>query len=56
MIVIKRTLYGLSDSGDDWYRNFSSTLRSIGLNPTRFDIDVWIKLAESSDNCEYICT
>ena len=56
MIVIKRALYGLSASGADWYRHLSTTLRNIGLAPTRFDRDVWIKLAESGDHYEYICT
>ena len=56
MIVISKALYGLSASGADWYRNFSSTLWSIRFSPTRFDRDVWIKLAKSGDHYEYICT
>ena len=55
-IVIKRALYGLSASGADWYWHFSTTLRNIRFSPTRFDRSVWIKLAESGDHCEYICT
>ena len=56
MIVIKRALYGLSASGAGWYRYFLTTLRHIGFAPTIFDRDVWIKLAESVDHYEYICT
>ena len=56
MIVIKGALYLSSDSGADWYRHLSSTLRSIGFNPTRFYRDFWIKLVESGDHYEYICT
>ena len=55
-IVIRKALYGLSASGADWYRHFSSTLRSIIFIPTIFDRDVWIKLAEYGDHYEYICT
>ena len=56
MITIKRALYGLSASGVDWYRHFLTILRHIGLAPTIFYRDVWIKLAESGDHYEYICT
>ena len=56
IIVIKRALYGLSASGADWYRHLSTTLRHIGFAPTRVDRDVWIKLADSGDQYEYICT
>ena len=56
MIVIKRALYRLLASGADWYRHFSSTLRSIIFKPKRFDRNVWIKLAESVYRYEYICT
>ena len=56
MIVIKCALYGFSDSGAYWYRHFLTTLRSIGFASTRFDGDLWIKLEESGDHYEYICT
>ena len=56
MIVIKRALYGLSARGADWYRNFSKTLRHIWFAPTIFGWDVLIKLANSGDHYEYICT
>ena len=56
IIIIRIALYGLTASGADWHRNFSSTLRSIGFSPTRFDRYVWIKLADSGDFYEYICT
>ena len=56
MIVIKKALYGLSASGADWHRHFSSTLRSFGFEPTRYDKDVWIRLAENKAHYEYVCT
>ena len=56
IIVIKCALYWLSASGSYWYRNLLTTLRHIGLDPTRFDRDAWIKMAESVDHYEYICT
>ena len=56
MILIKKALYGLSASGADWHRHFSATLRSFGFEPTRFDKDVWIRLAKDCDHYEYICT
>ena len=56
MIVIKRALYGLSASGADWYRHFSTTLHLIRFASTIFDRDVWIKLGEYGDHYESICT
>ena len=56
MIVIKRALYELSASGADWYRNFLKTSQHIRFAPTRFDRDAWVKLVDSGDHYEYICT
>ena len=36
--------------------HIADTLRSFGFTQTRFDNDVWIRLDESGEMYEYICT
>ena len=55
-IVIKKALYGLCSSAERFHAHLADTLRSFGFAQTRFDNDVWIRLDESGENYEYICT
>ena len=56
MILIKRALTILSASRADWFWHFSTNLRHIGFASTIFGRNVWIKVDESGDHYEYICT
>ena len=55
-IVIRKALYGLCSSSERFHAHLADTLRSFGFSQTRFDNDVWIRLDESGEQYEYICT
>ena len=55
-IIIKRALYGLCSSAERFHAHLADTLRSFGFNQTRYDNDVCIRLDESGEQYEYICT
>jgi hypothetical protein len=55
-IIIVKALYGLNASGADWHRHFATSLRNFGFQPTRYDRDVWIRLAKDKSHYEYLCT
>ena len=38
-----KALYGLPTSRNMWHAHLLHILREIGFNPTRFDLDVWIR-------------
>ena len=54
-IIIKKALYGLCSSAERFHAHLADTLRSFGFTQTRFNNDVWIRLDESGEMCEYIC-
>ena len=56
VVLVRKALYGLAGSSAAWSAHFSASLRSYGFTPTRYDRDVWIKLADSKDHYEYLCT
>jgi hypothetical protein len=56
VIIIKKALYGLRTSSEQWYAHFSDPLCGIGFKPTRYDKDIWIQLNEAGDCYDYICT
>ena len=53
MIVVK-SLYGLTTSAARWYEELSKTLRAMGFFPTKADSDLWMK--DCGTHYEYICT
>ena len=55
-IIIRKALYGLCSSSERFHAHLADTLRSFGFSQTRFDNDVWIRLDESGEHYEYICT
>ena len=55
-IVVQKALYGLFSSSELLHAYLVDTLRLFGFFQTRFDNDVWIRLDESGDHYEYICT
>ena len=55
-IIIKKALYGLCSSAERFHAHLADTLRSFGFKQTRYDNDVWIRLDESGEHYEYICT
>jgi hypothetical protein len=56
VIIIRKALYGLASSSACFHAHFADILRSFGFRPTRFDQDVWIRLANDKSHYEYICT
>ena len=56
VVIIVKALYGLATSAERWHSFFADFLRSLGFVPTRYDQDVWIKLADDKKSYEYICT
>ncbi len=54
--LIKKALYGLTTSAERYRKLFADFLRSLGFTPTRYDRDVWMRMRESHDGYDYICT
>jgi hypothetical protein len=54
--IIVRALYGLTTSAERYRTLFADFLRGLGFTPTRYDRDVWMRLRESADGYDYICT
>ena len=53
MLVVK-SLYGLTTSAARWHEELSRTLRGMGFKPTKADHDLWIK--DYITHYEYLCT
>ena len=53
MMIILRSLYGLTTSVARWHEELSSSLRKLGFEPSRADADIWIK--DMGTHYEYIC-
>ena len=53
MLVVK-SLYGLTTSAARWHEELSKTLRSMGFTPTKADHDLWLK--DCGTHYEYLCT
>ena len=56
ILIIKKALYGLKSSSRAFRLFFAEYLRHCGFQPTKYDRDVWIRLRESKDGYDYICT
>ena len=54
--LLVKALYGLTTSAHQWRNMLADFLRSMGFKPTRFDRDVWMRVRESDDGYDYICT
>ena len=54
--LIKRALYGLTTSAKRFHTLLSDFLCTLGFKPLRFDCDVWMRLCDSKDGYDYICT
>ena len=54
--ILIRALYGLTTSANRYRTLFADFLREMGFVPTRYDRDVWMRLRESNDGYDYICT
>ena len=53
MLVVK-SLYGLTTSAARWHEELSKTLRSMGFTPTKADHDLWLK--DCGTHYDYLCT
>ena len=53
MLVVK-SLYGLTTSAARWHEELSKTLRGMGFKPTKADHDLWMK--DCGTHYEYLCT
>jgi len=56
LTIVKQGLYSLKTSGNQWHAHFADTLHSMGLTPTRFDPDVWLRKRDSGEGYDYIST
>ena len=56
MAVITRALYVLTTSADRFRTLLADFLRSVGFSPSRYDRGVWMKLRQSKDGYDYVCT
>ena len=56
ILAIKKALYGLRTSSEQWWSHFADTLRGIGFRGTRYDKDVWIRENTQDGHYEYVCT
>ena len=54
VMIIVKSLYGLTTSTARWHEVLSRTLRSMGFYPTKADSDLWMK--DCGTHYEYICT
>jgi len=53
---IVKALYGLVTSANQWRSCLADFLRSLNFVPSRADRDVWLRLRDSQDGYDYICT
>ena len=51
-----KALYGLCSSSERFHDHLADNLRLFGFRQTRYDNDVWIRLDETGNQYEYICT
>jgi hypothetical protein len=56
VVIIRKALYGLKSSSERWHAHLADTLRTLDFEPTRFDVDVWIRPNADGLTYEYICT
>ena len=56
VLIIRKALYGLKSSSRAFGQYFAEFLRGCGFKPTRYDRDVWMRLRDTQDGDDYICT
>eukprot|EP00957_Ditylum_brightwellii_P191341 14568913-Ditylum_brightwellii.AAC.2 len=56
IVVIHKSLYGLTTLCARFHNHPSDTLRGMEFRPILFDCDVWIRLKADNKSYEYICT
>jgi hypothetical protein len=57
LAAVEKALYGLPTSAKRrWHAHLSDNLRSMVFKPTRFDLDVWLKLCVYEAGYGYIST
>mmetsp|Transcript_18158 Transcript_18158/g.25645 ORF Transcript_18158/g.25645 Transcript_18158/m.25645 type:complete len:514 (+) Transcript_18158:510-2051(+) len=54
--IIVRALYGHTTSAKQWRTLFADFLRSLQFAPTKYDRNVWMRIRDSRDGYEFICT
>ena len=54
--IIVRALYGLTTSAERFRTMLADYLRTIEFIPSRFDRDVWMRMRDTNDGYDYICT
>ena len=54
ILIIYKSIYGLSSSGARWHEVLSDKLRRMGFTPTKADADLWIR--DRGDHYEYIAS
>lgn len=56
VMIFLKALYGLKSSSRAFRAHFAEFLRSMGFIPTRHDRDCWMRLRDTHDGYDYICT
>ena len=56
LAIISRAIYGLTTRAKRFRTLLANFLRSLGFTPSRFDRDVWMRLQDSKNGYDYICT
>ena len=51
-----RDIYGLTTSTKRFRTMLADFLRTLGFLPSRFDRDVWMRLRDTKDGYDFICT
>ena len=54
--ILTRIFYGLTTSAERFRTLFADFLRTLGFHPSRFDRDVWMRMRDTKDGYDYICT
>ena len=54
VMIIQKSLYGLTTSAARWHEELSTTLLKMGFVPSKADSDVWMK--DCGSHYEYLCT
>ena len=52
ILIIVKALYGLKSSGAVWHQKCGDSLRSLGLEQSKADYDLWIR--KNRDHCKYM--
>lgn len=56
IMIFVKALYGLRSSSRAFRSFFAESLRSMGFVACRYDRDVWMRMRETDDGYDYICT